>query len=417
MPKIKKITIPPESKAILALSLVYLINILDAMLIMPLIPDFAIDLQIDLGAIGYFPAIYSLTAALSGIVFSLYLDYFDRKKALIISFTGIIIANFLSCFTWNESSLLACRLLAGAAAGPNYALMLALISDIIPATRRGTALGKVLGAFAVASALGIPFCLEIARFFGWRIAFFTLAIMGSIITAICIAYLPAGTNEVARSAIKSRIKHLITSFKEPAALSSFTFTFAGMIAGFLIIPNLASYLQLNRGFPREYMSVLYLCGGACSFFSMRMVGILVDKYGAFLVSIANTIIFSTILSLGIILQYNSLSTIMFFVIFMITMSARSVCGQTLVSKIPSEKQRAAFMSINSTMSNLGSTVGAGISAFVLKQGENMVIIGMEQVALIAIFFSLIIPILICNTERLLAKRNSRKIDCVYAELL
>jgi predicted MFS family arabinose efflux permease len=414
--KIKKIVISTEGKAILALALVYLLNILDAMLIMPLIPDFAIDLQIDLGAIGYFTAIYSLTAALSGIAFSLYLDYFDRKKALIASFIGIIIANLLGCFAWNENSLLICRLLAGAAAGPNYALMLALISDIIPASRRGAALGKVLGAFAIASALGIPFCLEIAHLFGWRMAFFILVVAGTIVTSICIAFLPAGTNEVARSSIKNRINHLATSLNEPAALSSFAFTLAGMIAGFLIIPNLASYLQLNRGFPREYMGVLYLCGGACSFFSMRMVGTLVDKYGAFLVSVVNTIAFSTTLLLGIILQHNLLPTLAFFVIFMVTMSARSVCGQTLVSKIPSEKQRAAFMSINSTMSNLGSTVGAAISAFVLTQGSNMIIIGMEKVALIAISFSLIIPILIWNTERLLEKRKSAKSNCFHAQL-
>ncbi len=56
-------------------------------------------------------------------------------------------------------------------------------------------------------------------------------------------------------------------------------TFTLQMSGFLIIPSISPYIQRNLGFPRAYLSYLYLVGGAVSLASTRLAGRLVDRYG------------------------------------------------------------------------------------------------------------------------------------------
>jgi predicted MFS family arabinose efflux permease len=71
--------------------------------------------------------------------------------------------------------------MAGFFGGPATAMSLAIIADVIPPARRGQALGKVAGAFAVASVVGVPVGMRLSQMGGWRLPFFFIAGLGLVV--------------------------------------------------------------------------------------------------------------------------------------------------------------------------------------------------------------------------------------------
>ena len=140
-----------ERRLLVALALVQFVNVLDFMMVMPLGPDFVQALGIPSSRLGLVAGSYTASAAVSGLVGMLFLDRFDRKKALVVALTGLAFGTLAGGLATGLGSLMVARVLAGAFGGPATALGLAIIADVIPPARRGQALGAVMGAFSVAS--------------------------------------------------------------------------------------------------------------------------------------------------------------------------------------------------------------------------------------------------------------------------
>ena len=405
-----------ENRFLLIIGLVQFINILDFMMVMPLGPDFAKYLSIPLQHLGYIGGSYTLAAAISGLFGAVFLDWFDRRKVILISLTGLGVATILPCFARNFEMLIGARVLAGIFGGPLTASALAMVADVIPVARRGTAMGKVMGAFSLASVFGVPFGLELSRLIAWQAPFVTLGIIAFIVFFMARRFLPVGTNTQAKRDVQHKIRQLAVALRSPLAWSAWGYTGFAVLGAFLIIPNVAAHVQYNMGFPRDHLGLLYLAGGGLSFFSMRMVGKWVDKSGATFVSTATTVLFSATVYFGFI-NYQHFSAYALFIGFMVANSARNVAGQALSSEVPMPVERAGYMSIQTTITHTGCAVGAFIGSMILVQGADQKLHHVESLGWLSIVISLLIPVLFWNTERLLKKRPvSVQPDAVAAGL-
>ena len=56
-------------------------------------------------------------------------------------------------------------------------------------------------------------------------------------------------------------------------------------------------MQLNLGFPREQLGLMYLIGGGLSFFGTRLTGRVVDRIGATPVTLAATALLTVVILL------------------------------------------------------------------------------------------------------------------------
>src|SRR5207253_401505 len=177
---------PSERTVIFLIGAVQFVNILDFMMVLPLGPFFAGPLGIPASRIGVVGGSYTAAAALSGIACSFFLDRFDRRKALGVAVAGLVAATALGGFSTGFAWMISARVLAGLFGGPATSLSLSIVADVIPAERRGKALGAVMGAFSVAAVLGVPTGLELARWGGWRLPFFSVAGMGLVLLPIAI---------------------------------------------------------------------------------------------------------------------------------------------------------------------------------------------------------------------------------------
>ncbi len=387
-----------ERNLILIIGLIQFVNILDFMMVMPLGPDFAQALGINASQIGMIGGIYTLSAAITGLVAAVFLDGLPRKKVTLFCLMGLALATFAGALAWNTNSMLLARLIAGMFGGLLTSLSMAFIADYIPIERRGRAMGRVAGAFAAASVLGVPFGLEIARRLSWHAPFLVTGFLCVLVFALAYIMLPYHAPYVSGHKVQVRIKNLLNMLRLPLPLISYGFMFMIMMAGFMIIPNIAAHLQMNIGFPREKLGLLYFMGGTISFFGMRASGWITDKTSSTLVICLFAIMLVIAIGTGFVWYPTPIPVILIFVMFMVAMSGRMVAAQTLCSKIPAPYERASYMSVQSAVTHLGSACGAYYSSLILVE-KNGKLLHMPVIGLTAIILSLLAPFLVFNAEK------------------
>ncbi|HYE01289.1 MAG TPA: MFS transporter [Alphaproteobacteria bacterium] len=394
-----------ERRIVLLVGAVQFVNILDFMMVMPLGPDFARALGIPASQIGLIGGSYTAAACLAGLAGALFLDRFDRRRALAVALAGLILATALGGLAWDLQSLIAARVLAGVFGGPASALAVAIVADSVAPERRGRAMGAVGGAFAAASVLGVPFGLKLAEIFDWRAPFFAVAALGLAIAAAVIVVLPPQRGHLALRApqgVAATLRQLGGLLRRRNAQYAYLLMAAVMFAGFAIIPNISAYVQFNLGFPRNEIEWLYLLGGLISFFGMRFAGRMVDRLGGFRVSIVATLAVAALVWVAFVRYDPAISLYILFPLFMLTNSARMVVTQTTISKVPQPWERAGFMSLMSAVQHAASAGGAILSSFILVAEPSGALIGIDRVAMLSILIGFAVPPLVGLIERRLA---------------
>ncbi|HEY3586434.1 MAG TPA: MFS transporter [Myxococcaceae bacterium] len=389
---------PSEAWMVFLVGAVQFINIWDFVMVMPLGPDFARALGIPLSRLGLLGGAYTAAAALAGIIGSTFLDRFDRRPALAVAMTGLVLGTLAGGLAWSFPTLLAARFLAGAFGGPATSLSLSIVADVVPLERRGKAMGAVMGAFSVASVIGVPLSLQLSIWGGWRLPFLVVGALGLGVTAAVAASLPSLRGHLARRA--EPVGRGRTLFR-PLVLTSFAMTAVTMAGGFLVIPNISAYLQTNLGLPRSQLQWVYGIGGVVSFATLRGVGRLVDRFGSFRVGTVATLILAGAFDVMFVHPPRAVAgAAMAMAIFLFfALSSRNVSYNTLATKVPDPAERARFMSFQSAVQHLASALGASVSAAVLFVQPDGSLGNVPTLGRMAIALTLLLPLLLFRVER------------------
>ena len=110
--------------------------------------------------------------------------------------------------------------------------------------------------------------------------------------------------------------------------------FVRFVGSFVLIPNVAAYVQANLGFPREWMGGLYMVGGVVSFGVSRLVGVLVDRYGSTVVNGAGVVLFLIVAWWGFYGATTATWVPVVFVLFFIAMGFRNLSVNTQATRVP-----------------------------------------------------------------------------------
>jgi predicted MFS family arabinose efflux permease len=395
---------PSERAIVFLVGAVQFVNILDFMMVMPMGPDFARSLGIPTSHLGYIGGSYTAAASVAGLVGSLFLDRFDRRKALAVAMTGLVLGTAAGGFATGLGTLMAARVLAGFFGGPATSLSFSIIADVVPAERRGRAMGAVMGAFSAASVLGVPLGLEMARRYGWRAPFFSVAGLGALVVAGAIFFLPPLTLHLVAVAERARQISFGELLSRPLVRLSYLMTATVMMGGFILIPNISAYVQFNLGYPRDRIGLLYGVGGVVSFFATRAAGALLDRIGALRNGSIGVAILVTIIWVGFVRYLPGLPVLVIFVAFMLGNAFRNVTYNTLTSRVPRPHERARFLSLQSSIQHMASASGAFLSSKMLTEQPSGALEGVPAVALTSIGLALALPYLFLRVERGLRDR-------------
>ena len=380
---------------------VQFVNVLDFMMVMPLGPDFAVALGIPSTQLGFVAGAYTASAAVAGVTASTFLDRFDRRSALAVAMAGLVTATAAGGLATGLGTMIAARLLAGAFGGPATALSLSIVADAVPIERRGRALGAVMGAFSVASVVGVPAGLWLARHGTWRTPFFAVSTLGLLVAGGALRLMPSMRGHIARAREYAAAPDpaAVSLFRRPAALASLAAMGATMMSSFSVIPNIAAFLQFNLGFPRDQLDVMYMAGGATSFVVLRLAGRAVDRLGEARVAAAGTAFFLFVLAFGFAYPAPWFPIAALFMGFMTANSMRSVAMSSVSSRVPAPHERARFMSAQSAVQHLASALGAMASTRILTPMPGGRMAGMPTLALFSGSLAVLLPFLVLFASR------------------
>jgi predicted MFS family arabinose efflux permease len=391
--------VPSERAIVFLVGAVQFVNILDFMIVMPLGPDFARALHIAPSHLGYIGGSYTAAACVTGLLGSLFLDRFDRRSALGVAMLGLVVGTAMGGFATGLGTLLAARVIAGAFGGPATSISLSIIADVVPAERRGRAMGAVMTAFTLASIFGVPAALELAQRADWRLPFFSVAALGLVLAALAVFLLPPLRGHLDRAGSRADEPTLGEMLRRPTVVLTYLATVVTSVGMFALIPNISGYVQNNLHYPREHIGRLYGYGGAVTFAVLRVAGPLVDRFGPTRIAAPSTLLTAIVVYIGFLMVPPPIPVVLVFVGFMASTGFRNVALNTLASRVPQPVERARFMSIQSAAQHAACAVGAFLSSRILGTDARGALTHMDQVAWFTVAMILTLPLLMYRVER------------------
>lgn len=358
-----------ETVLLLILSAINFAYILDFVIVMPLGPQLMRIFQIDATQFALVVSSYTISAGLCGFAGIFFIDRFDRKKALLTSFGGFTVGTLLCALAPDYLFLLLARIVTGLFGGVISALVYSIVGDYIPYERRGSAMGKVMAAFAVASVMGVPIGLWLAAEFSWHTPFLALGLFSAVVFFAALIGLPAMRSHLQEKQVLKPwfiLKSILTNANQLRALILMMLM---MLAGFTVIPFISPYFVSNVGMTELELVYNYLVGGGCTFITSQIIGRLSDKYGKrqllVVLCIVSVVPILLVTHLGVTpLPLAVAASTLFFIL----VSGRSVPGLALITSTVRPEHRGSFMSFNSAVQQLSAGLATLIAGIIITVG-------------------------------------------------
>ncbi len=343
-------------------------HIMDVMIMMPLGDIFMASFGISPQQFSLLVSAYAIAAFCSSMIAVSYLDMFDRKKALLLMYGGMVLGTILCATSTSYAMLLSLRFLTGFFGGVIGALALSVVSDVFTFERRGKAMGTLMAGFSAAAALGVPVGLYLADLWNWRIPFFLIGGMGSILWLLILLRFPVMTEHFAElNKNRSLFRILRAIFGNRNQLNALVLGIVLVLGHFIIIPFIAPYMTRNVGFTQREISYIYLIGGMLTVFSSPYFGLLTDRHGVqrvfrFLIVLSFIPVIAITHMPEVAIPVALVATSAFFVLG----SGRMIPPQTLITAAVGKENRGSFMAVKSALQQLGvalASAGSGMIVF------------------------------------------------------
>lgn len=378
-----------EQLFLLTLAGIQFTHILDFMIMMPLGPQLLRALHINTQQFGLLLSSYTFAAAASGLLAATYVDRFDRRKLVLTLYVLFMLATLACGLAPNYPSLLAARALAGAFGGILGAMVQTMVADVVPFERRGQAMGTVMAAFSLSTVAGVPLGLFLANnihALGWRAPFFFIVLLSGGFLYIGYRMLPPLTAHLQSRAQGNVFRQIHAVVREPNHLKAFVFMSLLMMTGFTVIPYIALYYTTNVGMSERFITVVYLCGGAATFFTSRLIGRLADRHGKLRVfRWVGLAAFVPLLVTTHLVPVPWWVVLLNSTIFFVLVPGRMIPGMAMVTAAASQAVRGTFMSLGSSVQMMSSGLASLVAGMIITRNamgqiEHYNIVGYLSVA-------------------------------------
>lgn len=366
---------------------------------MPLGPSLMREFDISPAQFAALVSAYNFSAGICGFFFGVVADRFDRKKLTIIASVVFALSTLVFALAQNYPVLLITRIISGAFGGVLNALVLAIVTDLIPFERRGNAMGTIMSAFSITSVIGIPLGLTLSDFWGWRSSFYFVVLLSFIVLALTTYLIPAIKPAKEESNITSELKNIFKISLCKSYIPSYVLITFLAFSGFMLFPFLSPYAVKNVGLLESDLKYIYLVGGFFTVFSSKYIGRLTDRFTPFSVFVT-----MALLSLPTIYLYTSVGVLPLAVLlvistaFMVTITGRFVPTMTYITNIPPASERGAFMGVFNAIRSLAGATATMLAGLIIVENDTE-LINFDKVGLLSIGLSLLAILLFYKMTR------------------
>lgn len=375
---------------IVILSILQFTVTLDFMILYPLGIQVIPQLKISPAQFGLVVSAYAFSAGISGLLAAGFLDRFDRKKILLFFYTGFIIGTALCAIANSYYSLLFARIITGLFGGVIASVIFAIITDLFPSQMLGRVFGYVQTAFSATQILGYPIGMFFVNLQEWRAAFAAI-VVASIPIGILILWKLKPVNEHLKLATnKNAFAQIFASFTIPKYQLAFAGTALLSVGGYMLVPLGGVFIVNNLEISVKKLHYIYLVGGLFSFFIGPMVGQICGLFGKIQTSIFGTVV----LVVGVIFFTNLEKPSLFLVIvanavILMGIIYRMIPAQVLISAVPEQSHRGAFMAVNSSIQQVAGGLAAATSGMIVSQDAQGILKGYDTVGYVVAIMSVL----------------------------
>lgn len=384
-----------EKPLLYTLAFVQFTNIMDFMIMMPLSKLFMKEFHIGEQQFSWLVSSYTITAGIVCLLGSFFLDRFDRRRALLVAYAGFVVGTFACGLAHTFGLLLAARVLTGVFGGVLAAIVLSIVGDAVPLQRRASAMGIVMAGFSGAAALGVPTGNLVASSFTWNAPFFGIAGLGFIAWFFVVKFVPPMRGHLERAEKEKPGAAIVGAFRNINQLRALLLMLLLMLGQFTVIPFITPYLIDNVGFTQQQITLVYFCGGCCSIFTAPRVGKLADRYGRN--KVFTIMVLCSLVSIFLMTNLPAVPLAVALIVtssFFIFVPGRGIPAQTIVTSTVEPKQRGGFMSLNSSVMQLGAGIAALLSGVMVVHPKTGPIEHYNWVGYVAICSSLLCLIVV-----------------------
>jgi predicted MFS family arabinose efflux permease len=375
--------------------------VVDFVIIMPLGPAVKEALTLTNRQFGWMVSAYGFSASVTGFLAALFLDRFDRKRALLILHAGFTTGTFLCAVAPNFTVLLVGRAVAGGFAGVMSATVYAIVGDLFPEARRATAMGVIMSSFSIASIVGIPAGILLANRAGWQAPLLVLGLI--CLPALFVAWrvLPPVRGHLERR--RHEDAGLFAVLLHPSHVPAYALSVALVMASFTILPFLSIYLVNNVGRSVDELPYIWLIAGLATLLTTTPIGYLADRWGKLAVfRIMALLCVVPILVMTNLPQTTLLATLVVTTLYMVFGSGRMVPAAAMITASAAPRHRGSFMSINSSVQQMtmgAAPILAGLILGAEPEGQSALpLVGYGVVGLVAVS-AMIISVLLAGRLR------------------
>ncbi|WP_119078719.1 MFS transporter [Chitinophaga alhagiae] len=360
------------------LALLQFTVVLDFMVLSPLGEILLGKLHITTRQFGLVVSAYAFSAGISGVLAAGFADKFDRKKMLLVFYTGFVTGTFLCALAPNYEFLLAARVITGLFGGVISAIGMAIIADLFRPEVRGRVMGFVQMAFALSQIIGVPMGWELANRIHWHAPFWMIGAFGTIMGIVMAVYMKPVTAHLQQKVEKNAFAHLKHTLQNKHYSLAFCTTILLSTGGFMLMPFGSTFSRHNMGLAQSDITLLYIATGIATFIGAPILGRLSDKLGKMKVFLGATLLTSVMVviftNLGITPLYMAITIN---ALMMIGVFGRIIPAQAIMTSLPNIQDRGAFMSINASVQQISGGIASIVAGLIVYQTSSGVLLHYE----------------------------------------
>ena len=362
--------------ALMILLILFLVNLLgevDYQSIPPLLPLLAAGFNVDAGYVGRAVTAYSLSAAISTLIFGYLSDRWGRKLFILSGIFLFSAATLCSSLASSTGTFFLTRMMAGIATGAFATCLTSYVADYFHYRERGRAMGILTASYFAAAIIGIPSVVLVAGRWGWRVIYLVNTILALVLALLVWSIVPhilspsSDSDTPARMDLAS-VKTVLAKYmkrKDTLAMLLASLLSSGAAVGF--ITYLGGHLNGELGVPMHQVSLTFLWCGLASLIGAPLSGVLSDWVGKRRLLVLGGVILSS--SLAVIPRL-SWSTPLFVALGLagMAMAFRMAPLLALLTELVSTKDRGTVLALRNALSQLGIGAASLASSYFFSAG-------------------------------------------------
>lgn len=375
--------------------------ILDFMLMAPLGAMIMPALGIGPAEFSLVVSAYAFSAGAAGLLAAGFADRYDRKKLLLVFYAGFVLGTVWCGLAQSHASLLAARIATGLFGGVIGATVMAIATDLFPASMRGRVMGLMQTAFAASQVLGIPAGLYLSNHWDWHAPFLAMSALGLLGGAVVAWRLQPVDAHLALPREHGPFRHLLATVRVPRHLLAFATTALVTTGGFMLMPFSSAFAVNNLGIGLHSLPTVYLVTGLATIVFGPLIGRAADAFGKFRVFTAGTVV-----SMGMVLLYTHLGPVSLAALVVVNavlfvgIFSRMIPYQAMVASVPVPAQRGSFNAVSSSLQQLSGGMASAIAGHVVALGAGGQLLRFDVVGYIVVVASVAAWLLVRQLQRM-----------------